>query len=449
VKRPVGKLERAGQAPGRLPGSLLLALNEPSEEFFGLCHTLDLPISRVECQRRTQAHPRTFFGLGRLREILDATGPEIDQVLVDAALTPAQHCTLERLSRRRVQDRIDIILGIFVQHAHTPEAAAQVTIASLRRELPLIRERLHQIKSGERAGFLAGGTYVTDAYYEQARRRLRGQEQLLERIRRQRALRRKRRAELRTAALVGYTNSGKTSLLNALTGSDAAVDDRLFSTLSPTVRQLPRSRPPLLISDTVGFLQDLPPTVVSAFRATLEEALQADQLLVVADVSDAPEVLEGKLQAVHVAISDAGAYDTLWVVGAKCDTLHGSRKGAEVTLRQAFPRSRLFWASTVTGEGLEELRRGLLEPPSDLLTVEFELPGHAEAGSFLSWLYTHAYVDGGVTVDPTRLVARLSAPVLQQARHRLRSVGGILRILDLVPKNEHPGTDIQAGLQRN
>ncbi len=214
--------------------------------------------------------------------------PRASVVLVDDDLTPSQLRNLERATSAEVLDRTSVILAIFQRHARTREARMQVEIARLAYLAPRLREGGGGADR-QRGGI--GGKGAGESSLEMDRRRirdriaeLRGE---LEAVRREAGERRRRRAETNTVALVGYTNAGKSSLMRGLTGSDVLVADRLFATLDTTVRPLhPKARPPILVSDTVGFIKKLPHDLVASFRSTLEEAREASLLLHVVDASD-------------------------------------------------------------------------------------------------------------------------------------------------------------------
>ena len=249
----------------------------------------------------------------------DDAGPRATVVLIDHDLTPTQQRNLERATDAEVHDRTSVILGIFHRHARTHEARLQVEIARLAYLAPRLRE---SGGGGDRVRGGVGGKGAGESSLELDRRRIRDR---IAELRRELAaiegtskVRRGRRGELPTVALVGYTNAGKSSLMRALTGSEVYVADKLFATLDTTVRVLlPRTDPPILISDTVGFIKKLPHDLVASFRSTLEEAAEADLLLRVVDASD--PALREHMRVTAEVLGDVGADAPGWVLLNKMD----------------------------------------------------------------------------------------------------------------------------------
>ena len=253
-------------------------------------------------QRRDTPDPATYIGSGKAKELQElAEALDIDLVVFDDELTPAQQRNLERLFKVDVVDRVALILDIFAQHATSQEGMVQVELAQLRYRLPRLRGRGKQLSQQGAGGGARGGLVGTrgpgETQLEVDRRRILSRvarlERDLERLAKNRATQRKarRRSAVSTLALVGYTNAGKSTLLNKLTASHALVEDRLFSTLDPTTRRLRLSGgETVLVSDTVGFVQRLPHQLVQSFRSTLEEVVDADLLLHVVNAgsADAP-----------------------------------------------------------------------------------------------------------------------------------------------------------------
>jgi GTP-binding protein HflX len=268
-------------------------------------------------QRRDKPDPATYIGSGKAQELRDlARGLDVDLVVFDDELTPAQQRNLEKLFEVDVVDRVALILDIFAQHAHSQEGMVQVELAQLRYRLPRLRGRGLQLSQQGAGGGARGGLVGTrgpgETQLEVDRRRIqervRRLERDLERLATTRATQRKarRRHNLTSLALVGYTNAGKSTLLNRLTHADVVVEDRLFSTLDPTTRKLVLPGGELvLVSDTVGFVQRLPHQLVEAFRSTLDEVSDADLLLHVVDSSSAD--VEGQIAAVREVLAEIGA----------------------------------------------------------------------------------------------------------------------------------------------
>jgi GTPase len=323
-----------------------------------------LPVSEL-VQHRDHPDPRTFVGKGKLQELRSdyaESGAEV--LLVDEELSPTQQRTLEDTLKARVVDRTQLILDIFAQHARSAEGKLQVELAQLEYNLPRMRGLWQHL---ERLGGGVGTRGPGETQLESDRRIARTRVSLLKRRLRalgeQRAVRRKerRRTGTPTIALAGYTNVGKSTLLNALTGAHASVDDRLFETLDPTTRSFEYLGKRYLVTDTVGFIRRLPTQLVEGFAATLEETLVADLVLHVADASLSEDRLRETIAAVHAVLSEIGASDVpIELVLNKVDVLDPL---ARRRLRNAFPRA--LQVSAETGEGLDGLKERIAELFSD------------------------------------------------------------------------------------
>src|SRR5712692_1782320 len=263
------------------------------------------PVARL-VQHRLQPDPRTYIGKGKLDELKQAyKSAQAEVLLVDEELSPSQQRVLEDALQSRVVDRAELILDIFAQHAVSAEGKLQVELAQLEYNLPRMRGMWqHLERLGGGVGTRGPGESQLESDRRLARRRVALLRERLRDLSKQRETRRKarRRSETPTIALAGYTNVGKSTLLNALTGADVSVDDRLFETLDPTTRGFEHDGRRYLVTDTVGFIRRLPHQLVEGFAATLEETLVADLVLHVADASVAEGVLEEQLRAVNAVL---------------------------------------------------------------------------------------------------------------------------------------------------
>ena len=337
-------------------------------------------------QHRGRPDPRTFVGKGKLDELrhaYDESGAEV--LLVDEELTPTQQRALEDALKARIVDRTQLILDIFAQHARSAEGKLQVELAQLEYNLPRMRGLWQHL---ERLGGGVGTRGPGESQLETDRRLARTRISLVKRRLRalsaQRSTRRKerRRTAVPTIALAGYTNVGKSTLLNALTGAHASVDDRLFETLDPTTRGFEHQGKRYLVTDTVGFIRRLPTQLVEGFAATLEETLVADLVLHVADTSLPEDRLREQIAAVQAVLEEIGADEIpAELVLNKADLLDPL---ARRRVAHAFPRALLV--SAATGEGLDGLKGRI----ADLFSDRFEdvrlLVPYAD-GSALAALY--------------------------------------------------------------
>jgi GTP-binding protein HflX len=338
-------------------------------------------------QHRRRPDPRSYLGPGKLDELRDLTKAlEAEVVVSDDELTPRQQRTLEDALQMRVVDRTAVILDIFAQHAHTAEGKLQVELAQLEYSMARMRGMWkHLERLGGGVGTRGPGETQLESDRRMARRRLSLLRGRLREVASRRGVMRRQRTRSATpaVALAGYTNVGKSTLLNALTGSDVSVDDRLFETLDPTTRAFREEGRSYLVTDTVGFIGKLPHGLVEAFAATLEETLAGDLVLLVADASSGEEGLNRQLEEVRAVLADIGA-DELpqMLVINKIDVIDAL---ARRRLQNRFPDAVLI--SARTGENLDELKRRVADFfASRYVDVRLLVP-HAE-GSELSALYS-------------------------------------------------------------
>jgi len=339
-------------APGAEPerGFIVAVLGsgvDPDEElgeFRELSRTAGVePVGEI-VQRRPRPDERSYVGKGKLLELEHAFGESVaESLLVDGELTPAQQRRLEDRLSARVVDRTQLILDIFAQHAVSAEGKLQVELAQLEYNLPRMRGLWQHL---ERLGGGVGTRGPGESQLETDRR--------LVELSKQRATRRKsrKRSQTPTVALAGYTNVGKSTLLNVLTGAAASVDDRLFETLDPTTRGFEYEGRRYLVTDTVGFIRRLPHELVEGFAATLEETLAADLVLHVVDASAPEERMEEMLAAVEAVLAEVGAEELpVAIVLNKIDLADPLKRRR---LANRFPGAP--HVSARTGEGLEGLQ---------------------------------------------------------------------------------------------
>jgi len=294
-------------------------------ELHELCRTLGIAVVDVVEQRRPHPDPRTFLGSGKLRDVLvQALEKDVELLICDPELTPSQARSISERTDLKVIDRTMLILDIFAQHAKSSDGKLQVELAQLRYRKPFM------VGKGTMMSRLAGGIggrgpgeTKLELDRRKAEKRTSDLEKRLGKLRKQRDQRRSRRQRsgVPSVAIVGYTNAGKSTLLNTITGADVIAENKLFATLDPTVRRIrfPEDREVVLL-DTVGFIRQLPPALMQAFSATLEEVADADLLLLVADVNDPDR--EQHQATVENILGDLGAGDVPRMLALnKCDLL--------------------------------------------------------------------------------------------------------------------------------
>jgi GTP-binding protein HflX len=388
------------------------APDEPDlAELRELLRTAGVAVAGEMVQRRPKPDPDRYFGKGKLtelkREIKEA---DANIVVVDDELAPRQERNLEEAVGVPVLDRTAVILDIFADHASSAEGKLQVELAQLEYNLARMRGLwTHLERLGGGIGTRGPGETQIETDRRLARDRIAALKRRLDRTRHTRSVMRaeRERAHLPTVALAGYTNAGKSTLLNALTGAEAEVRDRLFHTLDPMTRAFEITGRQYLITDTVGFIRKLPHQLVEAFAATLEEALEADLILHVVDASAPEDEMSAMLSAVDDVLAEIGANDRPRLLALnKVDLLsEEDRRGL------SFRYPRAIQVSAATGEGIEDLAEAIEGRfLSSLRPMELLVP-YGEGGR-LSELHDLAgEMEREDTAEGVRVKARVPAGV--------------------------------------
>lgn len=415
--RPKERAFLVGVEWAREPG--LLSLEASLRELALLARTAGLDVVGYATQKLNRPDPKTFIGSGKVEEVrLLASEQMADLVLFDEELTPRHQRELEKAfgDRMRVIDRTALILDIFAQHANTREGALQVELAQYEYRLPrLTRAWTHLARqagggagrtgSSGGVGLRGPGETQLEADRREIDRRIGHLKEELDKVRahRSRYRARRKRAKIPTVALVGYTNSGKSTLLNQLARSDVHVADQLFATLDPTTRRvaLPSGQQ-ALVTDTVGFIQKLPTMLVAAFRATLEEIGDADLLLHVLDITHSQ--VQAQAAAVRETLREIGVGGLPLVTALnKIDLLPSE----EAAFHAVDEYERAVPVSALTGEGVGRLLRTVEDVLfQNLVEVTIEVP--YEQGQWISHFHEVSHVERSEhREDAVRLTGRI------------------------------------------
>ena len=382
---------------------------ESLDELASLAETAGAMVITRVIQNRQKPDSATYIGSGKAEELaLTCQAMEIDLAILDDELTGAQQKNLEDILGVRVIDRTALILDIFAQRAQSAEGKLQVELAQMKYRLPRLTglgASLSRLGGG--IGTRGPGETRLEVDRRRIRRRIDDLEGQLAQIKKQRDLRRARREKTgqTTVALVGYTNAGKSTLLNALSGSDVLVEDKLFATLDPVMRSvdLPENRSCLVV-DTVGFIRKLPHQLVQAFRSTLEEALSADLLVVVSDLSS-PHYAQQRATVFEV-LSDLGASDK--------PILEALNKADQVSIGGVIEPADAILISAKSGRGLDKLKAEISRCIAALRhRAELVIP--YDKGNVLSLIYGKGQVlEEEYTEAGTRVVALMDAELYQR-----------------------------------
>jgi GTP-binding protein HflX len=379
--------------------AIIVSLDNNVSEIIQLSETLDYVVVKEFIQQRNLPDVNFYVGSGKLDEIkefIDGSNEAIDLIIVNGELKPSQWFALEKRLSVDVYDRIRLILAIFEEHAERKEARLQVKLAQLHYERPFVRELIHRARSGEHPGLMAGGEYQVDDYYEMIKKQMKKIRYDLKKIRNDREVHRKTRYKsgFYLVSLVGYTNAGKSSLLNLLSGEDVKVEGRLFSTLSTTTRRILQKTKgktvPILLTDTVGFIENLPSWIIDAFHSTLEEIEVADVVVLIVDGSEEKELVEKKLQVSLDELLELGVTASIVIAVNKIDLIDDGTIDdlIQYLSQKDLLNNRLCVPISVTKEiNIGMLLENIFTSLPNIVEMTLQLPMNKESQAFISQLY--------------------------------------------------------------
>ena len=380
--------------------AIIVSLNDDLTEICDLADSLYYKVVKTFVQHREKPDVNSYIGAGKLDEIkefIDDDKENIDLLVVDGELKPSQWFILEKKLGVDVFDRIRLILAIFEKRADRKEPRLQVKLAQLQYERPFVRELIHRARSGEHPGFMAGGEYQVDDYYEMIKRQTKKIRDDLKGIRDEREVRRRHRrfSGFYLVSLAGYTNAGKSSLLNFLSGEKVKVEGRLFSTLSTTTRKIKNKSIPILITDTVGFIQNLPALIIDAFHSTLEEISVADVVLLIVDIGEDEDIVLNKLKVSFNELVEIGVNASIIFVLNKCDLISQEALNSRFNLirNQDFVNDKKVVSISVKNKyDVDLLLELLYDSLPQLVNCKIKLPINKDTHSFVSWIYEKTHV---------------------------------------------------------
>jgi len=376
---------------------------------------------------------RYQIGAGKVEELarmVQETGA--GKIIFDNQLRTIQTYNLAKATKVEVIDRFALILELFNKRATTTEAQLQIQLAMVRNELKHAREKVRLSKGSEQPGFMGLGAYEADVYRDAIKRQVQTILKKLERVREKRVLQRERRTELGflTISLAGYTNSGKSSLFNALTQDTVEVDNALFTTLSTTTRMVEFSNRKFLITDTVGFIDRLPIALIEAFHSTLEETIFSDLIIVLIDLNEPIETIEKKNNVCLDTIERLGASGIPTITALnKIDKLTPKESQQKLeALKDKVKNPILLSAKCQTN--LDELRKQILRILENYQQAKFSVPLTGKVMPFISWVHQKTHIQKETfTNDSVEVYFEASLSITEQVKRKVEDLNGKFQII--------------------
>jgi GTP-binding protein HflX len=383
-------------------------------------------VAKVEQTRKPDA--RYQIGAGKVEELaamVKETGAE--KILFDNPLKTVQSYNLAKATGIEAIDRFQLILEIFTKRATTTEAQLQIQLATLKNEIKHAKEKVRLSKRGEQPGFMGIGVYEADVYKEAIKKQVSTIQKKLKSVREKRVLHRERRTELgfRSISLAGYTNAGKSSLFNALAEATTRVDNALFTTLSTTTRLIEFSNRKFLLTDTVGFIDRLPLTLIEAFHSTLEETIFSDLIILVLDINEPIETIKKKNKTCQETIDHIGAAGVSVITALnKIDRLTEAEANQKFEeLKEETKNPILISAKARTN--LDLVRYEILRKLEGYIQASFSVPLTNATMSLVSWVYKGADVKRtDYTENLVRMVFEASPEFAGKVKNRVEELDG-------------------------
>jgi GTP-binding protein HflX len=375
---------------------ILISIDKNITELKALAESLEYEVIETFVQYRKNPDSGYFIGKGKIKEIGDFIEENnVDTAIINATLKPSQQYNLENMFNITVYDRIRLILNIFADRAHSEEARLQVELAKLQYEVPLLRDWIHKARYSEKPGFMAGGEYEVAQYYEIIRKRIKKIKNKLKKIEKETDIRRRKRRKLGfyLVGIVGYTNAGKSTLFNLISGETVTVEDRLFTTLSTTTRKIPNLKKPIILTDTVGLIDDLPPWIIGAFHSTLEEMFLSDFILLLVDASEDLDEMNRKLKTAFDVLLPDIKPSKIVVILNKIDKRSDSDDINIIKIIDLDYKVKAIISISATdskykAEIIETIQE-IFQYPNKIVLY---LPNEPDSQSFISWLHENCEV---------------------------------------------------------